>query len=225
MNQRIKRFIAELRSLLTAALTTNSEEGSGLGIFLRALLRKRKFSFRQVIGVNLAGFAFFAAIIVPQSQNMISSLEVTLATQKQVIAIEPSASPFQWPLKSFGISQFFSSFHPGMDLTDPVGTPIFPIGNGTVSWIKNLPYGYGYHLLVSNENNVQSLYAHMSQIDVHEGQRVNKFTRLGEIGVTGHTSGSHLHVEVYINGTPTNPIEVLPDFKEISPTIEAQQEP
>lgn len=223
MSRKVKGFIGVLQSLLTTGLTTNSEEGSGLGIFLRWLFRKRKFDFKQLIGVNLAGFAFFAAIIVPQSQNMISSLEVTLNAQRQVIAVEPSDSPFQWPLKSFGISQFFSSFHPGMDLTDPCGTPIYPIGKGTVTWIKYEPFGYGTHLLVTNENNVQSLYAHMSEIDVYEGQYVNKFTKLGEIGVTGHSTGCHLHTEVYVNGTATNPLEVLPDLKDVSPTTEVQQ--
>jgi len=223
MNKKTKEFIGFLQSLLTTMLTTNSEEGSGLGIFLRWLFRKRKFDFKQLIGINLAGFAFFAAIIVPQSQSVMSNLELSLKTTRQVIAVENSASPFQWPLKSFGISQDFSAFHPAMDLTDPCGTPIYPIANGTVQWIKYDAFGYGYHLLVSHDNNVGSLYAHMAKIIVNEGQHVNKFTQLGEIGLTGHTTGCHVHVEVYVDGQATNPLDVLPDLKDVNPTSEVQQ--
>jgi len=223
MNQKFKELTGVLRSLLTLALTTYSEEGSGLGIFLRWLFRKRKFDFKQLIGVNLAGFAFFAAVIVPQSQSVMSSLELSLKTTRQVIAVEDSASPFQWPLKTFGISQEFSAFHPAMDLTDPCGTPIYPIANGTVQWIQYDTYGYGYHLLLSHDNNVGSLYAHMAKIIVSEGQHVNKFTQLGKIGLTGHTTGCHVHVEVYINGQATNPLDVLPDLKDVTATAEVQQ--
>jgi len=214
MKQRIQHCFRKLTSLLTTALTTQSEEGSGLGIFLRALLRKRHFSVRQVIGVNLAGFAFFAAVIIPQTQTMVSDLEVTMATQRNVVVVDAAPSVLQWPFRSFGISQEFSVVHPGMDLTNQFGTPIYPVGDGVVSWIKYLPYGYGYHLLVTHTDGLQSLYAHMNKIYVHEGQEVTKTTKIGEVGLTGWTTGSHLHLEVYENSTPTNPIEVLPEIKD-----------
>jgi len=223
MDQQMQEFIGVLRSLFTTIMTTNSEEGSGLGIFLRWLFRKRKFNFKQLIGVNLAGFAFFAAIVVPQSQSAISSLEVTMATQRQVMEVDSSASPFQWPLSSFGISQYFSAFHPAMDLTDPCGTPIRPIGDGTVTWIKYLDYGYGHHVLITNNEHVQSLYAHMSDIFVKEGEHVTRTTQIGVIGLTGNTTGCHVHVEVYVDGAVTNPLDVLPDLKDVSPTSEVQQ--
>ncbi len=213
----------DLRVLLTTALTTQSEEGSGLGIFLRALLRKRKFSFRQVVGVNLAGLAFFTAVVVPQSQSMVSDLVVSQQTQRNVIVVDDSPSLFQWPLRTFGISQEFSVVHPGMDLTDPIGTTIYPIGDGVVTWIKYLSYGYGYHVLITNDDGVQSLYAHMSKIFVHEGQSVAKTTALGEVGVTGWTTGPHVHLEVYEQGSATNPLEVLPQLKDVNEIAEAQQ--
>lgn len=221
MKQRIKLLLQRLQVFLTAALTNETPEGSGLGIYLRKKLKK--LDFRQWIGVYLAGFAFFAGIVVPQSQQAIASLEVTLTAKRQVIAMDLQDSPFQWPLASFGISQDFSSYHPGMDLTDPIGTPIHPIAEGKVEWVKYLPYGYGYHVLVSHDDNVQSLYAHMSRIIVHEGELVTKHTELGEIGVTGHTTGSHLHVEVYLNGVANNPLEILPELKDVTGTVEAQQ--
>jgi murein DD-endopeptidase MepM/ murein hydrolase activator NlpD len=214
MKQRIKHCFTCLSSILTSALTTQSEEGSGLGISLRALLRRRKFSLRQVIGVNLAGFAFFAAIVVPQSQSMVSSLEVALIPQRNVITVDTAPSALQWPFHSFGISQVFSAVHPGMDLTNPLESPIYPVGDGVITWIKYLPYGYGYHLLITHADGLQSLYAHMNTIFVHEGQEVTKITKIGEVGLTGWTTGPHLHLEIYENSAPTNPIEVLPEIKD-----------
>jgi murein DD-endopeptidase MepM/ murein hydrolase activator NlpD len=213
MNQKIRRFISDLRILLSAALTTKSEDGSGLGIFLRTKIKR--LSFLQLVGVNLAGLAFVGAVVVPQTQDAFSSLEVTLTTQKNVIVVDDLPSVFQWPMKQFGISQEFSYFHPGMDLTNTYGTPVYAIGDGVVTWTKYLPVGYGYHVLVTHGDGVQSLYAHLRKITVREGQGVTKMTKIGEMGLTGHTTGSHLHLEIYQDGTPTNPIEVLPALKEL----------
>jgi murein DD-endopeptidase MepM/ murein hydrolase activator NlpD len=138
-----------------------------------------------------------------------------MRTQKNVVVVENVPSIFQWPMKQFGISQGFSYFHPGMDLTNPLGTPIYAIGDGVVTWTKFLPVGYGYHVLVTHSDGVQSLYAHLRKVSVREGQGVTKMTEIGKMGLTGHTTGSHLHMEIYQDGTPTNPIEVLPMLKEI----------
>lgn len=201
----------KIRSFLITTLTSATPRGSKLGLYIRKTLKH--LNFRQILGVNLAGMAFFAGIIIPQSQEAISNLEVSLDTQKTVVVLQPSASLFQWPLQEFGISQMFSIYHPGMDLTNPIGTPIYPIADGIVSWTKNIPFGYSSHVLVTHDNGIQSLYAHMSKILVHEGSRVTKHTPLGLVGVTGWTTGSHLHFEVYQENAPTNPIEILPEIK------------
>jgi murein DD-endopeptidase MepM/ murein hydrolase activator NlpD len=213
MNQKIIRFTSELRILLSTALTTKSEDGSGLGVFLRTKVKRP--SFLQLVGINLAGLAFAGAVVIPQTQNAVASLEVTMKTQKNVIVVENVPSIFQWPMKQFGISQGFSYFHPGMDLTNPLGTSIYAIGDGVVTWTKFLPVGYGYHVLVTHSDGVQSLYAHLRKVTVKEGQGVTRNTIIGEMGLTGRTTGSHLHMEIYQDGTPTSPIEVLPALKEI----------
>lgn len=213
MNQKIVGFISKLQVLLSAALTTKSQDGSGLGIFLRTKIKRP--SFLQIVGVNLAGLAFVGAIVVPQTQDAVASLEVTAETQKNVIVVDDVPSVLQWPMKQFGISQEFSGFHPGMDLTNTYGTPIYAIGDGVVTWTKWLPTGYGLHVLVTHPNGVQSLYAHLRKVTVFEGQGVTKNTEIGEMGLTGNTTGSHLHLEVYQNGVPTNPREVLPALREL----------
>jgi murein DD-endopeptidase MepM/ murein hydrolase activator NlpD len=212
MKRSLRRFIRQLLVFMRTALTTNSRAGSGLGVFLRKQLKH--FNWQQAIGVNLAGMAFFAGVIVPQSQAALASLEVTLETQETVIIVDTSASKLQWPLRQFGISQYFSYYHPGMDLTDPIGTPVYPIGEGYVTWVEFLPYGYGHHVLVTHDDGMKSLYAHLSRVFVKQGMRLTKKTAIGEVGVTGQSTGSHLHLEIYQDEVPTNPLEVLPAIKQ-----------
>lgn len=160
------------------------------------------------------GMTFFAGITVPQTQMALASLELAREAGETVIYVDTSASTYQWPLKQFGLSQPFSYYHPGVDLTDPIGTPIYPIAGGQVSWVEFLPYGYGHHVLVTHEDGIKSLYAHMSGVFVKAGDQVLKNTAIGQVGITGLSTGSHLHLEIYQNDIPTNPLEVLPAIKQ-----------
>lgn len=178
-------------------------------------LRKKieRISLKQMIGVNLAGFAFFSAVVMPQAQDIVGSWEMsTIQPNQPVITVVPTESTYQWPLSQFMLSQRFSYFHPGMDLATEKGTPVYPVGDGTVIWVNSYSWGYGNHLLISNSANVQSLYAHLSRILVKPGEVITKQTEIGEIGATGWATGNHLHFELYQNGTPVNPIEVLPEL-------------
>lgn len=179
------------------------------------LLRKKleKFNMRQIIGVNLAGLTFFSAIVLPQASELTATIKLTLQTPQTEVYTSPTDTYFQWPLSRFGISTWFSAAHPGLDLTAPLGTPIYSIAGGKVAWVKSIDWGYGKHLLIRNEKNIEALYAHLSKINVTEGQEVSKTTVIGEVGQSGWATGPHLHLEIYQNGTPVNPIEVLPEIK------------
>lgn len=170
-------------------------------------------SIQELIGLPLAGLAFFGAVVVPQTQAGFASTELYFDTQKTTVTTIISDSRFHWPLSSFGISQNFSGGHPGMDLTDPVGTPIHPVADGTVVYVGTLYFGYGKHIIIKHNDTLESLYAHLSKVDVKEGQTVTKDTELGEVGATGWATGNHLHLEIHVSGVATNPLEVLPELK------------
>lgn len=179
------------------------------------ILRKKleHISIREVIGVNLAGIAFFGAVILPQTQDLMANTEVFFDTQKTVINMVVSEAKFRWPLAEFGISQYFSGVHSGVDLTDPQGTPVYPIAEGVITTIETLPWGYGKHVIIKNSDSMESIYAHLSKVDVNVGQKVTKSTELGEVGATGWATGNHLHLEVHINGVSVNPLEILPEIQ------------
>jgi len=86
----------------------------------------------------------------------------------------------------------------GIDIAAPTGTPIIAAANGVVIVSKTTGYngGYGLYVVVRHNNGTQTLYAHMNTVFVSSGQQVGQGERLGTIGMTGRTTGPHLHFEV-----------------------------
>lgn len=87
--------------------------------------------------------------------------------------------------------------HNGVDLAAPVGTTVRASASGKVI-LSRTGYngGYGTYVVVSHGNGTQTLYAHMSRTNVTVGQQVNQGQTIGAIGMTGKTTGPHLHFEV-----------------------------
>lgn len=112
----------------------------------------------------------------------------------------------------FGVSRGGGTYHTGIDL-DLYGfhhSNIFSSCAGTVTKVEYLTYSYGYHVIVDCGEGWTTLYAHMSQINVSPGQRVSQGTTLGISGLTGFTTGEHLHFEIRFQGAYVNPADYLP---------------
>lgn len=118
---------------------------------------------------------------------------------------------FGWPFAGgCAISQWPAWYHMAADCTNPVGTPVGVAGNGVVTAVTALSWGYGYHIIVDHGNGLQTLYGHLSGFNVNVGDRVGQGQTIGWVGLTGRTTGAHLHFEVRKNGAPVNPLNYLP---------------
>jgi murein DD-endopeptidase MepM/ murein hydrolase activator NlpD len=95
--------------------------------------------------------------------------------------------------------------HTGVDYAAPLGTPVQAVGDGTVD-LAGQESGYGDMVVISHRNNQQTAYAHLSRIDVKEGQPVSAGQTIGAVGRTGWTTGAHVHFEFRVNGQPVNPV-------------------
>ena len=104
----------------------------------------------------------------------------------------------------FGLSEF----HPGIDFKGKTGDPVKCTANGTVEFTGKAG-GYGNCVRIKHINNIETVYGHLSRINVHEGQHVTVGDVIGKIGSTGRSTGPHLHYEVRRNGKPVNPKEYL----------------
>lgn len=89
--------------------------------------------------------------------------------------------------------------HNGIDVGAPNGTPVYAAAAGTVIVAKNdgaYNGGYGNYIVISHDNGTQTLYAHLSSVDVSVGSSVAQDQEIGGVGSTGRSTGNHLHFEV-----------------------------
>ena len=101
-----------------------------------------------------------------------------------------------------------AELHPGIDFKGAKGDPVHVTANGKVAF-TGWKGGYGNCIIVQHKNDFQTLYGHLSHIDVKEGQEVNTGDVVGRVGSTGRSTGTHLHYEVRKNGRPVNPVKFL----------------
>ena len=133
--------------------------------------------------------------------------------QEQSVSIETSPVVFQLPHPGY-ITTRFSNYHPGIDLCSGLGMPIKPISKGTVVEAGYSFFGLGLVVEVEHENGYRSLYAHMGKIYVNKGDFVDSENYIGEIGMTGNTSGPHTHLELTKDGKKIDPLLILPEIRD-----------
>jgi len=117
---------------------------------------------------------------------------------------------FTWPVHGI-ITQFASWYHMGLDIATAYGTPIVAAQNGVIESVSTggWDYGYGINVYVKN-GDVETHYSHMSGVNVSAGQTVTAgSTVLGWIGMTGRTTGPHVHFELRKGGVLVNPLPYL----------------
>lgn len=137
----------------------------------------------------------------------------------QVRASKPAAaqpsrsitSLFAWPV--FGkISSAYGwrkgEFHHGLDIACPVGTPIRAAQAGKVIYAGSRPV-YGKTVVIQHAKGIETLYAHTSKNMVITGQQVKKGQVIALVGLTGRTTGPHLHFQINYNDQTLNPMEYL----------------
>lgn len=108
----------------------------------------------------------------------------------------------------FGESGSRHYTHTGLDLATALGTPIYPIANGTVVF-AGWQGSYGNLVMVDHGDGVQSWYAHCNTINVGVGEQVSTDTCISTVGSTGNSTGPHLHLEIRLNGNAVNPQNYL----------------
>jgi murein DD-endopeptidase MepM/ murein hydrolase activator NlpD len=101
-----------------------------------------------------------------------------------------------------------AEFHPGIDFRGATGDAVHVTADGKVIF-AGWKGGYGNCIIVQHKNDFQTLYGHLSHINVRDGQSVGTGDVIGKVGATGRTTGAHLHYEIRKNGKPVNPAKFL----------------
>ena len=160
--------------------------------------------------------------LAKQSESFDAIAEAAMKKEERFAAI-PSIKPVRSDklkrniklLSGFGMRLHpihkVRKMHTGIDFTAPRGTAIQSTGNGTVVRVQKIRTGYGHNVTIDHGFGYQTLYGHMSRIDVKKGQKVKKGEKIGLVGSTGGSTAPHLHYEVIHNGRKVNPIDYCLD--------------
>lgn len=199
-----------LRGFETAAnhfeYLNSVRSGSKISRFFRHIFEYKHV--KRILGSNLALLMVITAF-APQPSIIAQEASETVVYSAPEDHINTEIT-VRDPLAEIQVNQGYYFFHPGVDLEGVTGDPINPIMNGHVEYVQYSKYDYGNAVLIDHENGYKSLYAHLSKIEVAVGQSVNVFDEIGLVGSTGHSTGDHLHLEVYENGKTINPLSILP---------------
>ena len=127
--------------------------------------------------------------------------------------IAAEKSPFALPLTSSfrftsGYGRRWGRLHAGTDLAGAHGSPVVATADGTVTH-AGWESGYGQLVTVRHAFGIETRYAHLSEIKVNVGDRVSRGERIGDMGNSGNSTGTHLHYEVRVGGNPVNPMTFI----------------
>ena len=132
------------------------------------------------------------------------------------VASAPARRPaFFWPLTQYKISRGHHGpsqgpSHHGIDLAAPLGTPVLSSHPGKVVYAGGRLKGYGRTVILEFSEDWATLYAHLRELKVKEGETVSAGESLGSVGQSGRSSGPHLHFELIYKKQPVDPLSYLP---------------
>ena len=155
-----------------------------------------------------------AEVVLEQGQSL-RALERLMARAGKTLAALPS----RWPVRGAVNSEFgrrlspwtkTSEFHGGLDIRAEKGTPIHAPARGTVVF-AGPQAEYGITVILEHGHDIRTIYGHLSQVKVRQGDTVERGVLLGLTGNTGRSSGPHLHYEILVKGQAVNPRAYLWD--------------
>lgn len=228
VNHQIEVLGAEKQSLTDTKTTTEAKRAELLKqqkalIIQQGSLNATKKAQSDLLAQTKNQEATYQSIIA-QKKAQEQSFEQALSDlqSRLQIAINPSEiTPvgkgiLHWPLDTVRITQYFGNTpfaqsgaysgkgHNGIDLAASIGTPVKAALSGTVLGTGNTDavrgcYSYGKWVLIKHSNGLDTLYAHLSQVNVSEGQSLATGQVIGFSGATGYATGPHLHFGVYVS--------------------------
>jgi murein DD-endopeptidase MepM/ murein hydrolase activator NlpD len=135
--------------------------------------------------------------------------EFGIPSRGQYAAVSPNKGLCVWPTTVRIISQYFTWYHNGVDIASPIGgamPPLLSCMDGKVIRAGWDPFGLGLHVRIDHGNGYETVYGHMSKIDVGYGQKVKRGQIIGLMGNTGRSTGPHVHFIVKYNGMALDPL-------------------
>lgn len=214
----IKRFDHKLRNILNIKVRKDEENPvSGIGgpspedLSLLANLDTTHKIVAQRMHYDLENLK----VEFSWEEESLQEIYEYLADQKSILTSTPSIRPTSgWLTSGFGYrrSPFtgLKTFHKGVDISAPIGTPIIAPADGVVIFVGRQD-NYGKMLVIQHGYGITTRYGHISNTSLKVGNNVKRGYQVATVGNTGRSTGPHLHYEVRLNGIPTDPIKYFLD--------------
>lgn len=199
----LKKGFARIASDLEAL--SGIRRGSKASRVIRYAIEK--VNIKAILGSNLA-FAILATSLTSPISTQTAKEAETAVLPVPVISLSTDVQ-IRYPMEKVKINQGFSRFHYGIDIDGETGDSIYPVMKGRVEAKEISRFGYGNQIIVQHENGLKSRYAHLNKMNVEIGQEVKSEQVIGEVGTSGWSTGSHLHLEIIQNDRAINPQAVL----------------
>ncbi|MDD6966922.1 MAG: peptidoglycan DD-metalloendopeptidase family protein [Candidatus Faecousia sp.] len=158
---------------------------------------------------------------IAQKQKELQAAQYKEELVKMALRGENPPSNATWlePVSGYTITSAFgyrkaptkgaSTYHQGIDMACPTGTPIYATRSGTVTTASYQAGGAGYYVSINHGDGFASIYMHMTRYVVAKGQSVSQGQLIGYVGSTGVSTGPHLHFGISYGGTYVNPMAYL----------------
>ena len=207
--QRVQRFDSKLRMMMNMEKDP-AEVGGAPGDFSRAYLPLHR---QELAARKMQDFLSHLSESVRLEEVRQQDLLRALRENRDALASMPSI----WPVVGFISSSFGGrsspfggggQFHKGLDISNRMGTPVLAPAQGAVI-LAARDGAYGNSVEINHGGGIVTKYGHMQRWAVQPGQWVKRSEIIGYIGMSGRTTGPHLHYEVRLNGVPVNPMRYI----------------
>lgn len=207
--QRVQRFDSKLRMMMNMEKDP-AEVGGAPGDFSRAYLPLHR---QELAARKMQDFLSRLSESVRLEEVRQQDLLRALRENREALASMPSI----WPVVGFISSSFGGrsspfggggQFHKGLDISNRMGTPVLAPAQGAVI-LAARDGAYGNSVEINHGGGIVTKYGHMQRWAVQPGQWVKRGEIIGYIGMSGRTTGPHLHYEVRLNGVPVNPMRYI----------------
>ncbi|WP_375262099.1 DUF5930 domain-containing protein [Palleronia sp.] len=206
------RIFAQLEDALTISVEPLDKMFRSAGLDTDTLLKSVRNGYSGQ-GGPMTPISFSTKGEAPDEVSLRANGILERLDEMNLYRLAAAKAPFAIPIN--GNFRFTSGFgprwgrmHEGTDFAGAHGTPIQTTADGTVIYAGRAS-GYGNFVKIKHDFGIVTSYAHMSAIHVKVGQRVSRGDRIGDMGNTGRSTGTHLHYEVRVGGKPINPMTYI----------------
>jgi len=209
MDEKNDRIFSQLEDAVSLSLTPMDKMFTAAGLPTAQILEtvRRGYSGQ---GGPLTPLTFSTRGTEPDADGLRANSILQRMDRMNLYRIAAQKTPFALPIKSTfrytsGFGPRWGRMHSGTDFAASYGTPIYATADGVVTF-AGTQSGYGRLVKIQHEFGIETRYAHQSKIRVKVGQRVSRGDRIGDMGNSGRSTGTHLHYEVRVGGQAVNPM-------------------